>query len=77
MTEETRYPYRGSFLIARRHGQDWQIDMEIDNEIIDSIYTNFLASSKEQALQEATKVADSIISSRGGPAATCRAEYDQ
>jgi hypothetical protein len=67
MVEENRYPYRGGFLIARRHGQGWQIDMEIDNQVIDSIYTNSLVSSKEQAIQEATKVANDIISSRSRP----------
>lgn len=63
---ERKYPYRGGlcFLIPKRYGQGWQVDMEIDGEIIDAIYTNAEASSKEQAVQEATRPANDIMLSR-------------
>jgi hypothetical protein len=38
--------------------------LEIEGDVIPAIYTNSEAGSKEQAVQEATKVANLIISSR-------------
>ena len=57
-----RYPYRGGqcFLILKPYGQGWQIDIEIDGEIIEEIYTNSEASSKVQAVQESTRLANGI-----------------
>jgi hypothetical protein len=49
------YPYRGCLLIPRPHGQGWQVDLEINGELIPGIYTNSEPASKEQAVQEATK----------------------
>jgi len=60
----SKYPYRGCVLITRPHGQGWQVDLEIKGEVIPAVYTNSQAASKEQAVQEATKAANLIISSR-------------
>jgi hypothetical protein len=60
----SNYPYRGCVLLPRPHGQGWHVDLEIEGDVIPAIYTNSEAGSKEQAVQEATKVANLIISSR-------------
>jgi hypothetical protein len=71
MTEH-KYPYRGArcFLIPKRRDIGWQVDMEIDGELIEAIYWNTEASSEEQVLQEATKSATNIIQSRERRAAS-------
>jgi hypothetical protein len=61
---QASYPYRGGVLIPRPYCQGWQVDLEIKGEVIGATYTNSEAASKEQAVQEATKVANLIISSR-------------
>jgi hypothetical protein len=60
----SNFPYRGGVLIPRPSGQGWQVDLEIDGELIPRIYWNSKEGTKEQAVQEATRIANVIIASR-------------
>jgi hypothetical protein len=61
--DDYRIPHHGGFVIAKRHGVGWTIDVELDGQVIKSVYTNGNASDRTQVIQEATYAINSAIES--------------
>jgi hypothetical protein len=60
---DNRIPRREGLVMARRQGAGWTIDVELDGQVVKSVYTNGNVSDKTQVIQEATPAIDSAIES--------------